>query len=77
MNCPMCCGPIVPHLENQWGETIFSMTYGVEAVIPLESGFPTLRIDKFNVEKNNCLLLDSLDMVEERREVATVKMTYY
>ena len=53
------------------------MTYGVEAVIPLESGFPTLRIDKFNVEKNNCLLLDSLDMVEERREVATVKMTYY
>ena len=25
------------------GETLFSMTYGVEAVIPLETGFPTSR----------------------------------
>ena len=53
------------------------MTYGSEAIIPLESGFPTLRIDQFNVEENHHLLLDSLDLVEERREVATVKMAYY
>ena len=59
------------------GETPFSMTYGAEAVIPLESGFPTLRTDQFDVEENNCLLLDSLDVVEERREVTTVKMSYY
>ena len=59
------------------GQTPFSMTYGVEAVIPLESGFPTLRTNHFDVEENNCLLLDSLDVVEERREVTTVKMSYY
>ena len=59
------------------GETPFSMTYGAEAVIPLESGFPTLRTDQFDVEENNCLLLDSLDVVEERREVTMVKMSYY
>ena len=59
------------------GETPFSMTYGAEAVIPLESGFPTLRTDQFDVEENNCLLLDSLDVVEEKREVTTVKMSYY
>ena len=59
------------------GKTHFSMTYGAETVIPLESRFPTLRTDQFNVEENNCLLLDSLDVTEERREVATVKMTYY
>jgi len=53
------------------------MTYVVEVVIPLEFGFPTLRIDQFNIEENNCLLLDNLDVAEERREVATVKMTYY
>ena len=53
------------------------MTYGAEAVIPLESRFPTLRTDQFNVEDNNCLLLDSLDVAKERREVATIKMTYY
>ena len=33
------------------GETPFSMTYGAEVVIPLESGFPTLRTNQFNVEK--------------------------
>ena len=36
-----------------------------------------MRTDRFNVEENNCLLLDSLDVAEERREVATIKMAYY
>ena len=53
------------------------MIYGAKAVIPLEFGFLTLKTDQFNVEENNCLLLDSLDVAKERREVATVKMTYY
>ena len=59
------------------GETPFSMTYGVEVVIPLESGFPTLRIDQFSAKENNCLLSTSLELVEERREVATMKMANY
>ena len=58
-------------------ETPFSMTYGAEAVIPLESRFPTLRTDQFNVKENNYLLLDSLEVAKENREVATVKMAYY
>ena len=58
-------------------ETPFSRTYRAKAVIPLESGFPTLRTDQFSVEENNCLLLGSLDVAEERKEVATVKMAYY
>ena len=53
------------------------MTYGAEAAIPIKSGFLTLRTDKFNVEKNNSLFSASLELVEERREVATVKMTHY
>ena len=52
-------------------ETPFSITYGSEAVIPLESRFPTLRTDQFNDEENHQLLLDSPDLAEERREVAT------
>ena len=58
-------------------ETPFSMTYGVEVVIPLESGFPTLRTNQLNAEENNCLLLDSLDVAEEMREVTVVKMAQY
>ena len=53
------------------------MTYGAEAVIPFDSEFLSLRIDQFSVEENNCLLLDSLDVAKERREVAMVKMVYY
>ena len=53
------------------------MTYGAEVVIPLELGFPTLRTDQFNTEENNRLLLDNLDVAEEMREVAIVKIAHY
>ena len=52
------------------------MTYGSEVVIPLEFGFPTLRTDQFNIEENHHLLLDSLDLAEERREVVMINMAY-
>ena len=59
------------------GETSFSMTYGAEVVIPLESRFLTLRTDQFDIKKNNRLLLNSLDLVEERKEVVAMKMAHY
>ena len=52
------------------GETPFSMTYGAEAVIPLETGFPTLGTDAFTQDGNDRLLGKSLDLIEERRESA-------
>ena len=54
------------------GETPFSMMYGVEAVIPLENGFPTMRTSTFTSDDNDELLKKSLDLVEERRENAMV-----
>ena len=53
------------------------MTYGVEAVIPLETGFPTLMTSSFNLSDNNGYLENSLDFIEERRENAMVQLTYY
>ena len=44
------------------------MTYGAEAVIPLETGFPTLRTSAFTSDGNDELLKKSLDLIEERRE---------
>ena len=38
------------------GETPFSMTYGVDAVIPLETGFPILRTSSFTLSSNDGLL---------------------
>ena len=53
-------------------ETPFSMTYGAEAVIPLETGIPTLRTSSFNPSSNNGLLEKSLDLIEEKKESAIV-----
>ena len=58
-------------------ETPFSMTYGAEAVIPLETGFPTLRTSSFNPSNNNGLLEKSLDLIKERRENAMIQLAYY
>ena len=52
------------------GETPFSMTYGAEAVIPLESDFPTIRSSAFTSDGNNELLKRNLDLIEERQENA-------
>ena len=54
------------------GETPFSMTYGAEVVIPLETGFPTLRASSFTSGSNDRLLEKSLGLIEERRENAMV-----
>ncbi|XP_075640604.1 uncharacterized protein LOC142612393 [Castanea sativa] len=58
-------------------ETPFSMTYGAEAIIPLKTGFPTLKTSSFILSSNDSLLEKSLDLVEERRENAMVQLAYY
>ena len=58
-------------------EIPFSMTYGTEAVIPLENGFPTMRTSTFTSDGNDELLKKNLDLVEERRDNAMVQLAYY
>ena len=53
------------------------MTYDAEAVIPLETGFPTLKTSSFTPSNNDGLLGKSLDLIEERRENVMVQLTYY
>ena len=59
------------------GETLFSMTYGAEAVIPLENGFPTMRTSAFTSDGNSELLKKNLNLIEKRRESAMVQLAYY
>ena len=59
------------------GETPFSLTYGAEAVIPLETGFPTTRTSSFNPKDNDEQLTRNLDLIEEKREDAMIQLTYY
>ena len=53
------------------------MTYGAEAVILMETGFPTLRMSSFTSSNNDGLLGKSLDLIEEQRENAMVQLAYY
>ena len=46
------------------GETPFSMTYGAETVIALETGFPTLKTSSFNPNSDDNLLERGLDLIE-------------
>ena len=53
------------------------MTQGAEVVIPLETGFPTLKTSSFSPNSNDNLLERGLDLMEERRENAMVQLAYY
>ena len=53
------------------------MTYGLEAIIPLESGFPTTRTSSFNPKDNDEQLARNLDLIEEKRENAMVQLAHY
>ena len=66
-----------PTPRRSTGETPFSMTYGVEAVIPLESGFLTTRTSLFNPKDNDEQLTRGLDLIEEKRENTMVQLAHY
>ena len=59
------------------GETLFSMTYETKAMIPLNTGFPTLRTSSFTLSNNDGLLKKSLDLIEEQRENVMIQLAYY
>ncbi|GJW61854.1 reverse transcriptase domain-containing protein [Tanacetum coccineum] len=55
------------------GETPFSLTYGAEAVIPMDIGMPTLRIAEVDMIKKDEALGVNLDLLEEKREHAAIQ----
>ena len=58
-------------------ETPFALAYGVEAVIPLEVGLPTTRRTEFDAEQNENNLRKDLNLVEERRDIVSIRLTSY
>ncbi|CAN1298933.1 Transposon Tf2-6 polyprotein [Linum perenne] len=55
-------------------ETPYTLVYGTEAVLPVEVNLPSLRIQHFNQEGNDSALHHNLDMIEERREDAAIRL---
>ncbi|KAL2251354.1 UNVERIFIED_CONTAM: Retrovirus-related Pol polyprotein from transposon opus [Sesamum indicum] len=59
------------------GETPFSLIYGSEAVIPAEIGEESQRIVSFDPERNGGQRAFDLDIVEEKRDAARVRMLHH
>ncbi|GKD44925.1 reverse transcriptase domain-containing protein, partial [Tanacetum coccineum] len=60
-------------IKSSNGETPFSLTYEKETVILVEIGMPTLRTTKVDMIKNDEALEINLDLLEEKREQATIQ----
>ena len=58
-------------------ETPFRLTYGTEAVIPVEVGVTSIRREVFNEESNDNHLRINLDCIDEIRDTASNRMTKY
>ncbi|KAL0449087.1 UNVERIFIED_CONTAM: hypothetical protein Slati_1465100 [Sesamum latifolium] len=59
------------------GESPFTLVYGTEAVIPAELGMPSRRVLHFAEEHNSQLLKERLDLVDELRETAFIRIQRY
>ncbi|GJY57794.1 reverse transcriptase domain-containing protein [Tanacetum coccineum] len=59
------------------GETPFNLVYGSEAVIPIEIGIETQRVQDFNPKQNEKRCREDLDILKERREVDSIKQAHY
>ncbi|GJZ32220.1 reverse transcriptase domain-containing protein [Tanacetum coccineum] len=60
-------------IKSSHGDTSFSLTYGTEAVKPVEIGMPTYRTAIVDVVHNDEELQLNLDLLEERHECASIR----
>ena len=78
MNCPMSFGRTYgTPFRTPMGETPFRLTYGTEAVIPVEVGVASTRRTTFNEEGNDDKLRLNLDCLDEVRDKASSRMAEY
>ncbi|GKC99716.1 reverse transcriptase domain-containing protein [Tanacetum coccineum] len=66
---------IMPKSSN--GKTPFSLVYGSKAVIPIEISMETKRVQDFDPKENKKRRLEDLDILDERREMASIKEAHY
>ncbi|CAL9005090.1 unnamed protein product [Prunus brigantina] len=59
------------------GETPFSLSFGTEAVAPVEIGQPTYRTSTYEAEANNEQLALNLDLIDELRDQSNMRNVAY
>lgn len=59
------------------GETPYSLSFGLEAVVPVEIGAPNYRTQCFVPDSNETILPAELDLLEEWRDQAAIRAVAY
>ena len=59
------------------GETPFRLTYGSEAVIPVEVGLASYKVDNHDENKNDETMRLQLDLIDEVRAIAEQRLAQY
>ena len=54
-------------VRNATGETLFSLAFGIETVVPVETEVPTYRVDTFDEKENDEAMRLELDLIDEKR----------
>jgi len=60
--------------KSSTGATPFSLVYGTETLIPVEVGEPSIRYRYAPKESNDQAMNMSLELLDERREAALVRL---
>ena len=58
-------------------ETLFSLTYGAKAIIPVEINLCSARVAEFDPAQNDELMVKCLDLLEEYREAVIIRLAEY
>nr|XP_009765539.1 PREDICTED: uncharacterized protein LOC104217081 [Nicotiana sylvestris] len=69
------CDKCQRYAKISTGETLFSLVYGAEALIPVEIGEPSTRYNQATEESNEEEMRVNLDLVEDMRETTLIRMT--
>ncbi|XP_077249122.1 uncharacterized protein LOC143888559 [Tasmannia lanceolata] len=58
-------------------ESPFNLSFGVEAIIPVEIAIPSPRVEGYNEQMNDKLMRSCLELVEETRKKAQIRVVVY
>ena len=59
------------------GQTTFALAFGIKAVIPIELKLSSVRVVAFDEQRNPQDLKANLNLLEEKWEIAQVRMAAY